>query len=213
MTSVIDVVRHLDQYLVEIVNNYGTQTYAILAAVVFCETGLVVLPFLPGDSLLFAAGAVCGLSGSALHVGVLMAVLIVAAILGDTLNYHVGKFLGPRVMNNTQSKWLNPAHLQKTSEFFDRYGGKTIVLARFVPIVRTFAPFVAGAGAMSYRKFFLFNVVGAIAWVTSMTLAGYWLGQLDAVKKHFEFIVLGIVGISALPVIVEYIRSKQQQKA
>lgn len=213
MSSVIDVVRHLDKYLVQIVSQYGTQTYAILAAVVFCETGLVVLPFLPGDSLLFAAGAVCGMSGSTLNVGMLMAVLTFAAILGDTLNYHVGKFLGPRVMSNTSSRWLNPAHLTRTSEFFARYGGKTIVLARFVPIVRTFAPFVAGAGAMSYGKFIMFNIVGAIAWVVSMTMAGFWLGQLDAVKSHFELIVLGIVGVSALPMVVEYMRAKQSQKA
>lgn len=211
MASVIDVVRHLDKYLVDIVGQYGTLTYAILALVVLCETGLVVLPFLPGDSLLFAAGAVCGLEGSKLNVGVLMALLIVAAIVGDTLNYHVGKFLGPRVMKNTESKWLNPAHLQRTADFFAKYGGKTIILARFVPIVRTFAPFVAGAGAMSYGKFITFNVVGAIAWVVSMTMAGFWLGQLEVVKSHFELIVLGIVGISVLPMVVELWRAKRSE--
>lgn len=208
----IDTVRHLDKFLGDITREYGTTTYAILAAVVFCETGLVVLPFLPGDSLLFASGAVASLPSSGLNVVLLGAILIVAAIVGDTVNYHVGKAIGPRVMKSETSRVFNKKHLDKTRKFFEKYGAKTIILCRFVPIVRTFAPFVAGAGAMNYGKFITYNVIGAIAWVVSMMGAGVLFGQLDVVKKNFELVVIGIVFLSVLPMIVEWWKSRGKKE-
>lgn len=208
LKETIDHVRHLDKFLGEITTQYGTTTYAILAAVVFCETGLVVLPFLPGDSLLFASGAVASLPGSALSVPLLGLILIVAAVVGDTVNYHVGKAIGPRVMKSESSKLFNKKHLEKTRKFFDKYGAKTIILCRFVPIVRTFAPFVAGAGAMNYGKFITYNIIGAVAWVVSMMGAGVLFGQLDVVKKNFELVVIGIVLLSVMPMVVEWWKSR-----
>ncbi len=208
LKETIDHVRHLDKFLGEITTQYGTTTYAILAAVVFCETGLVVLPFLPGDSLLFASGAVASLPGSALSVPLLGLILIVAAVVGDTVNYHVGKAIGPRVMKSESSKLFNKKHLEKTRKFFDKYGAKTIILCRFVPIVRTFAPFVAGAGAMNYGKFITYNIIGAIAWVVSMMGAGVLFGQLEVVKKNFELVVIGIVVLSVMPMVVEWWKSR-----
>ena len=208
LKATIDHVRHLDKFLGEITSQYGTTTYAILAAVVFCETGLVVLPFLPGDSLLFASGAVASLPGSALSVPLLGLILIVAAVVGDTVNYHVGKAIGPRVMKSESSKLFNKKHLEKTRKFFDKYGAKTIILCRFVPIVRTFAPFVAGAGAMNYGKFITYNIIGAIAWVVSMMGAGVLFGQLEVVKKNFELVVIGIVVLSVMPMVVEWWKSR-----
>lgn len=210
LKTLIDVVRHLDKYLDQITRDYGTWTYAILATIIFCETGLVVLPFLPGDSLLFAAGAVSVRDGSGLDPVLLGGILIVCAIAGDTVNYHVGKAIGPRVMKHKNSRWLNPKHLEKTHRFFEKYGGKTIILARFVPIVRTFAPFVAGAGAMNYRRFILYNVVGAIAWVVSMMGAGIVFGQMEIVKKNFELVVLGIIGLSVLPMVIEGLKARRE---
>ncbi|MFN7147406.1 MAG: DedA family protein [Myxococcota bacterium] len=209
----IDIMRHLDEYLDGITQQYGVWTYAILGLVIFAETGLVVIPFLPGDSLLFAAGAIAARDNSGLDPVLLGALLIVCAIVGDTLNYHVGKAIGPRVMSSETSRWLNKAHLEKTHRFFEKYGGKTIILARFVPIVRTFAPFVAGAGAMNYRKFVLYNVVGAIAWVVSMMGAGVVFGQMEVVKKNFELVVLGIVFVSVLPMVVEAWKARQEAQA
>jgi membrane-associated protein len=208
----IDLFRNLDEHLDRITTEYGGWSYAILGAVVFAETGLVVTPFLPGDSLLFACGAIAAREGG-LDPMLLGALLIVCAIIGDTVNYHVGKAIGPRVMSSDTSRWLNKAHLERTHRFFEKYGGKTIVLARFVPIVRTFAPFVAGAGAMDYRKFILFNVVGAIAWVVSMMGAGIMFGQLEVVKKNFELVVLGIVFVSVLPMLFELYKARQQGPA
>lgn len=199
--------KNLDQFTVD----HGNTTYAILFAIVFAETGLVVVPFLPGDSLLFAAGAVA--SRGYLNVGLLAAGLIVAAIVGDTLNYQVGKAIGPRVMKSETSRWLNKKHLEKTHKFFDKYGGKTIILARFVPIVRTFAPFVAGAGAMNYKKFILFNVVGAVAWVALMLGSGWLLGQVPFVKERFEVIVVGIVVLSVMPMVVEWWKARSEKAA
>ncbi len=206
----IDLFRHLDEHLDRITQQYGTWSYAILGAVVFAETGLVVTPFLPGDSLLFACGAIAARDGSGLDPWVLGALLIVCAIAGDTVNYHVGKTIGPRVMRSETSRWLNKAHLERTSRFFETYGGKTIILARFVPIVRTFAPFVAGAGAMDYPKFILFNVVGAIAWVVSMMGAGILFGGFEVVKENFELVVLGIVFVSVLPMLVELWKARRE---
>lgn len=201
--ELIDMVRHLDKTLDQVTRDYGTTTYAILGAIIFCETGLVVLPFLPGDSLLFACGAISMRPGAGLNPWALGPLLIVCAIAGDTLNYHVGQAIGPRVMKSETSRWLNKKHLEKTHKFFEKYGGKTIILARFVPIVRTFAPFVAGAGAMNYSRFILFNIVGAIAWVVSMMGAGMVFGQMEIVKKNFELVVVGIVVMSVLPVAYE----------
>jgi membrane-associated protein len=211
ISQALDWMLHLDDKLLELVKAYGTWTYAILFLIVFCETGLVVTPFLPGDSLLFAAGAIAG-QGS-LNVWIVMGLLLAAAILGDTVNYHIGHYLGPKVFREGRaSRWLKKEHLDRTHAFFEKYGGKTIIIARFVPIVRTFAPFVAGVGAMTYGKFILYNVVGAILWVVSLTLAGYWFGQLDWVKKNFELVVLAIIVISLLPMVYEWWRIKRESK-
>ena len=211
LKKLIDVVRHLDKYLGEITQQYGTATYGILFAIIFAETGLVVTPFLPGDSLLFACGAVSRVDGSGLNAPVLGLLLIVAAIMGDTVNYHVGRAIGPRVMKSEKSKWLNKKHLDKTHKFFEKYGGKTIILARFVPIVRTFAPFVAGAGAMYYSKFILFNIIGAVTWVTLMMGAGVLFGGLEVVKKNFELVVIGIIVLSVMPMVYEAYKAKKMK--
>lgn len=212
MQALIDFILHIDDHLVRITAEYGAWTYGILFAIVFAETGLVVTPFLPGDSLLFAAGAVAAKPESGLNVWLLMGLLFIAAVLGDTVNYHVGRFLGPRVLSGKLSRWLNPKHLEKTQKFFETYGAKTIVIARFVPIVRTFAPFVAGVGNMDYRKFLLYNVVGGAVWVLSMTLAGYWFGGLPIVQKYFELVVLGIIAVSLLPAVIEFGRHWYEQR-
>ena len=198
---------HLDKHLAELTASYGTWTYAILFVVVFCETGLVVTPFLPGDSLLFAAGALCSLGS--LDIGLLWLLLVVAAIAGDTVNYQIGNYLGPKVLRGEQSWLFNKKHLDRTHEFFERYGGKTIIIARFVPIIRTFAPFVAGVGAMTYRRFLVYNVVGGVAWVTGFLLAGYWFGNQPWVKKNFSVVILAIIFLSVLPMVIEYFRHVQ----
>lgn len=212
VSELLDWFLHVDDQLVEIANNYQGWTYAILFAIVFCETGLVVTPFLPGDSLLFAAGAVAANPKTGLNVWYLCGLLFVAAVLGDTVNYHVGRYLGPRVLSGKLSRWLNPKHLEKTQHFFEYYGAKTIVLARFVPIVRTFAPFVAGIGKMDYRKFLFYNVVGGAFWVMSMTFAGYWFGNWPIVKENFELVVIAIVFVSILPAMIEYARHWYQAR-
>jgi len=209
LRQLIDLVLHLDKHLAELTQQYGTSVYLILFAIVFCETGLVITPFLPGDSLLFAAGAVAAVEGSGLDPVLLGALLIVAGILGDTVNYHVGKSIGPRVMSSPSSKLFNKKHLERTHEFFERYGGKTIVFARFVPIVRTFAPFVAGAGAMSYGKFLAYNVGGAFAWVGSLVSLGYFFGNQPLVKKNFSLVVIAIIVLSVLPGVIEYMRARR----
>jgi membrane-associated protein len=207
----IDVVLHLDRYLNDWATWMGPWLYVLLFAIVFAETGLVVTPFLPGDSLLFAVGALAATDGSPIHVvwvGVLMSV---AAVLGDAANYHIGKALGPKVFTSTTSRLLNRDHLVKAQRFYERYGGKTIVIARFVPIVRTFAPFVAGIGTMSYPRFLAYNLVGGLVWVWSLTLAGYWFGNFPWVKANFSVVVLAIIAISLLPIAVEWIRARRGQ--
>lgn len=206
MPDWLDWFLHLDDKLTDFTDTYGLWTYAILFVIVFAETGLVVTPFLPGDSLLFAAGAIAAKPESGLNVWFICVLLFIAAVLGDMVNFHVGRYLGPRVLSGRLSRWLNPKHLEKTQKFFETYGAKTIVIARFVPIVRTFAPFVAGVGQMDYSKFLFYNVVGGAFWVLSMTFAGYWFGNLSFVKEHFELVVLGIVFVSILPAIIEYLR-------
>lgn len=211
LKKLIDIVLHLDKYLTALTADYGTWTIAILCVIVFCETGLVVTPFLPGDSLLFAAGAVSSLG--TLNPIVLSLSMIACAILGDTVNYHVGKAIGPRVMKSEKSRLFNKKHLERTHRFFDKYGGKTIIFARFVPIVRTFAPFVAGAGAMNYRKFITYNIVGAVAWVGLMFGAGYFFGQMEFIKKNFHRVIILIIIVSVLPGVIEYLKERKAGKS
>ncbi len=210
MHDLLAIFRSLTKNLDQFTLDHGNATYAILMAIVFVETGVVIMPFLPGDSLLFAAGAVA--SRGYLNAPLLMVGLTVAAIVGDTVNYHIGKAIGPRVMKSDKSRWFNKKHLVKTHKFFEKYGAKTIILARFVPIVRTFAPFVAGAGAMTYGKFILFNVIGAFLWVTLMLGSGWVLGQIPFVKERFELIVIGIVILSVLPMVVEWWRARGDKR-
>jgi membrane-associated protein len=205
----IDVFLHLDVHLAEWAAALGPWLYVVLFLIVFCETGLVVTPFLPGDSLLFAAGALCALDGSPMSVYVLAVLLVVAAISGDAVNYAVGRYLGPAVFTSDTSRFLNKKHLLRTQEFYERHGGKTILLARFVPIVRTFAPFVAGIGQMRYAYFATYNVTGALAWVLSFLFAGYWFGQLPAIKRNFHIVILAIIVISILPMVFEYLRARR----
>ena len=205
MNYLIEFVMHLDQHLVDLTAAYGGWIYGILFVIIFCETGLVVTPFLPGDSLLFAAGAVAALGS--INIWVLGLLLIVAAVVGDTVNYHVGYFLGPKVLRGESSRWLNRRHLERTHRFFERYGARTIILARFVPIVRTFAPFVAGVGAMHYRRFLLYNVTGGVIWVIAFLGAGYWFGNWPAVQENFTLVVLGIIVVSLLPMLFELLRN------
>ncbi|HEY2841342.1 MAG TPA: DedA family protein [Pirellulales bacterium] len=208
----IDLFLHLDDHLKGVINDYGTWTYLILFGIIFCETGLVVMPILPGDSLLFAAGyfAKPQEDGISLNLFLLIALLIVAAVLGDAVNYAVGRYMGPKVLSR-DGRFLKKKYLDRTHAFYQRYGGKTIILARFVPIVRTFAPFLAGVGTMSYFQFATYNVIGAILWVTSMTLCGYAFGGFQIVQERFELFVLAIVFISILPAIVEYLRSRSHK--
>ncbi|MCS6927972.1 MAG: DedA family protein [Saprospiraceae bacterium] len=200
-----DFVRHLDVHLEVIMRDYQLLTYALLALIIFCETGLVVTPFLPGDSLLFAAGAITAKTGI-LNVWLLIPILFCAAILGDNTNYFFGRFLGERVF--TRDYWfIKRKHVERTQEFYEKYGGRTLVIARFVPIVRTFAPFVAGVGRMRYRRFIGYCIGGGILWVTSLTLAGYYFGQIPLIKNNFELVIFGIIAVSLLPLAFEFIRN------
>lgn len=204
----IDLFLHLDKHLSVIIQQYGTWTYLLLLAVIFMETGLVVTPFLPGDSLLFAAGTFASPAlGSPLNIWLLWFLLCAAAILGDTVNYWVGHLVGPRAFSG-EVRFLKKEYLDRTHAFYERHGGKTIVLARFVPIIRTFAPFVAGVGAMSYGKFISYNVFGGVLWVTLFTWGGYFFGNLPFVQKHFSLVVIAIVLISVMPAVVEVIKEK-----
>jgi len=202
----IDFILHIDRHLLELVRDYGNWVYAILFLIVFCETGLVVLPLLPGDSMLFVAGALA--SQGALEVHGLALALMLAAILGDSLNYAIGKRFG-HLIAGPDSRWVKQEHLQRTHAFFEKHGGKTIIVARFVPIVRTFAPFVAGIGEMSYYKFITFNVIGGIAWVACFIYAGYWFGNLELVKSNLKLIMLAIIVLSLLPVAIELWRQRR----
>ncbi len=199
-----DVMVHLDRYLAALLQQYGLWVYALLFVIVFCETGLVVTPFLPGDSLLFVAGTLWAVSDMNVHM--LAMSLVAAAILGDAVNYTVGRYLGPRVFKWEDSRFFNRRALQRTHEFYERYGGKTIVIARFVPIIRTFAPFVAGVGAMTYAKFSFFNVSGALLWVVSLVYGGYFLGNIPLIRNNLTVVIFGIIGLSLLPIVVEVLR-------
>lgn len=208
LKGLIDLFLHLDKHLQPILESYGAWTYLLLFLIIFCETGLVVTPFLPGDSLLFAAGAFA--AAGSLSLFWLIGILLVAAILGDTVNYWVGHFLGPRLVAN--GRIIKPEHLEKTHRFYERYGGKTIVIARFVPIVRTLAPFVAGLGQMTYGRFMLYNVAGGALWVVLCTVAGYLFGNLPFVKDNFSVVILAIIGLSLLPAVIEIWRERRRHR-
>jgi len=207
----LDTVLHLREHIGELISHYGPHIYTIFFLVIFCETGLVLTPFLPGDSLLFTAGAFAALGQ--LNIWLMFGILSVAAVLGDTVNYWIGHYLGPKVFKWEKSRFFNPEHLKRTHEFYQKYGAKTIILARFVPIVRTFAPFVAGIGAMTYAKFFLFNVVGGVAWVAICLFAGYWFGNIPWVAKHFEAVIIGIILVSLLPLVYEVWKGRKSNSA
>ena len=207
--QLVDYVRHLNVYLPRLVEWNVPGFYALMFLVIFCETGLVVTPFLPGDSLLFLLGAMAAPAGSALSLPLLFALLLAAAVLGDAVNYSVGLRLGPQVFRYENSWLLNKKHLFRAQEFYERYGGKTIILARFVPIVRTFAPFVAGVGRMDYRRFAVYNVAGGAAWVALCLVAGYCFGGIGWVNDHFELVLVAIVGISVLPMAAEFVRARR----
>ncbi|MBK6930394.1 MAG: DedA family protein [Saprospirales bacterium] len=205
LAQIFDFIRHLDVHLENIMREYELMTYLLLALIIFCETGLVVTPFLPGDSLLFAAGAIVAKTGI-LNIWLLIPLLFGAAILGDNTNYFFGRFLGNKVF--TRDYWfLKRSYIDRTQHFYEKYGGRTLVIARFVPIVRTFAPFVAGVSNMKYRRFIGYCIAGGIAWVTGLTLAGYFFGQIPIVKNNFEIVVFGIIGVSLLPIVVEFVRA------
>ena len=207
ITSIIDFILHIDKHLVEIVNEYQTWTYLILFLIIFAETGLVVTPFLPGDSLLFATGAIIAKPETDLNIFFMWALLLVAGIIGDMVNYHVGQYLGPKAFNG-KYRFLKKSYLDKTEAFYAKYGGKTIIYARFVPIVRTFAPFVAGVGSMSYKKFAFYNIIGAVLWVTSFLFIGYFFGGLPIIKDNFTIVIFAIIGLSMLPPIIEVLKEK-----
>lgn len=205
--KIIEFILHIDTHLGEIISQYGVLTHLILFFIVFAETGFVFTPFLPGDSLLFAAGAFAALGS--LHLTWLLIILFLAAVLGDTVNYWIGHFFGQKIVDNPKIPFINQEHIDKTQEFYKKHGGKTIFLARFVPIVRTFAPFVAGVGKMHYGKFISYNIIGGFVWVFLFTLAGYFFGNLPQVKENFSLVILAIILISVLPILFEYIKSKK----
>nr|WP_309577491.1 DedA family protein [Moraxella osloensis] len=205
----VDFILHIGDHLQELVKNYGNWIYAILFAIVFCETGLVVLPFLPGDSMLFAAGTIAAVGD--MNIFVLIGLLIVAAILGDFVNFEIGKHFGQKLFSNPNSKIFKQSYLQKTHDYYEKYGGRTIIIARFIPIVRTFAPFVGGMGNMNYAQFARYNIVGAVLWVVSFTTLGYFFGQLPFVKEHFSWIMIAIIVFSVVPMVIEIIRHRNDK--
>ena len=212
LNDILSWVLHLDRHLNELVTTIGpVPVYAVLFAILFCETGLVVTPFLPGDSLLFAVGAICASDNSSLSLLVMIPLLIVAAVGGDALNYWIGAMLGPKIFRSESSWWLNKKHLDRAQLFYEKYGAKTIILARFVPIVRTFAPFVAGIGKMHFGRFWLYNVVGGAVWVTLFLVAGYWFGNIAIVKKNFFLVTIGIIVVSLIPIGLEWLKADRKR--
>lgn len=211
LQTVIDFILHIDRHLAELSLQYGVWIYVILFLIVFCETGLVVTPFLPGDSLLFAAGAVAALGGMNVHMAATL--LLAAAVIGDAANFAIGKYFGEKLFAKPDSRVFKREYLDKTHAFYEKYGGKTIILARFVPIVRTFAPFVAGMGDMHYGRFIRYNIIGALMWVGLLTYAGYFFGELPVVKNNFGLVVIGIIAVSVLPMAVEIAKAKWGKKA
>ena len=210
LPRIMDLFLHLDQHLGQLISQYGTWTHLILFLIVFCETGLVVTPFLPGDSLLFAAGTFAALG--ALDLWMVVLLLILAAIAGDTVNYWIGAYIGPRAFRG-DIRFLRKEYLDRTHAFYEKHGGKTIILARFVPIIRTFAPFVAGVGAMSYPRFITYNVVGAVLWVGLFVLGGYFFGNISVVRENFTLVILAIIAISVLPIVIEARRARRRRPA
>jgi membrane-associated protein len=206
----IDILLHLDKYLDLMIQTMGLWSYAILFLIIFCETGLVITPVLPGDSLLFAVGTFAALGS--LDLTVAMVCMAIAAIAGDTVNYWIGHYLGPKVFHEEKSRFLNRKHLERTHEFYEKYGGKTIIIARFVPIIRTFAPFVAGIGSMNYGQFIAYNIIGGIFWIVSLTLAGYFFGTIPVVKNNFTLVIMAIIVISVLPGVIEVLRQWQKNR-
>ncbi|MBP6552097.1 MAG: DedA family protein [Vitreoscilla sp.] len=204
---IIDFILHIDQHLTELAAQYGAWIYGILFLIIFCETGLVVMPLLPGDSLLFAAGSIAAIGKMNIHLMVVL--LIIAAILGDAVNFVIGKYFGEKLFSNPNSKIFKQSHLQKTQQFYAKHGGKTIIMARFIPIVRTFAPFVAGMGHMSYHHFLAYNVIGGVLWVTIFSYLGYFFGNMDIVKDNLSLVLVAIIVLSILPAIIEIIRHKR----
>jgi membrane-associated protein len=212
LAQLIDIVLHLDKHLALLVTEYGVWIYAILFAIVFCETGLVVTPFLPGDSLLFVAGALAaeGIGGGGMDIQVLIAVLLSAAVLGDNVNYAIGRWVGSHILHwGEKSRFFNRAAYEKTHAFYERHGAMTMTMARFVPLVRTFAPFVAGVARMTYRRYFAFDFLGAVLWVFSLTLAGYWFGNLPVVKNNLSLVIVGIIVVSVLPVAIGWLKERR----
>lgn len=212
LKDLLDYFLHIDDKLEIFIALYKTWTYVILFMIIFVETGVVIMPFLPGDSLLFAAGAMAARFSETLNVGLLIGLLFIAAVLGDTVNYHIGKYIGPKAFSGN-IRFLKKEYLIKAQEFYEKYGGKAIIFARFVPIVRTFAPFVAGVGNMQYSKFIFYNLIGGFVWVTALTLAGYFFGSVPIIKDNFEIVVLLIVFISILPPIIEFARERFKPKS
>ena len=214
LKTLLDWVLHLDHHLNELVVSVGPiWVYVVLFAIIFCETGLVVMPFLPGDSLLFAVGAMCAITDSPLNLAILIPLLIVAAIMGDALNYWIGAKVGPKVFFSDTSRWLNRTHLDRAQYFYEKYGSKAIIIARFVPIVRTFAPFVAGIGKMNFGRFWLYNIVGGAVWVSLFLVAGFWFGNIELVKNNFIFVTLGIIALSVIPIAYEWMIAKKARQA
>jgi membrane-associated protein len=211
MSQIVDIFLHLDRHLDHWASEMGPWLYVVLFAIVFCETGLVVTPFLPGDSLLFAVGALAA-TGSAIALVPVILILCAAGILGDAVNYAIGKRIGPVVFSREKSRLLNREHLMRAHRFYEKHGGKTIIIARFVPIIRTFAPFVAGIAKMGYPRFAAFNVIGGISWVLIFTLAGYWFGNQPFVKRNFQYVILAIIVISVIPVAVEFWRARRDAR-
>jgi membrane-associated protein len=206
--NIIDFFLHLDKYLNLLIQQFGIWTYVILFLVIFCETGLVVTPFLPGDSLLFAAGALAG-AGITLDVTTLFLALSIAAVAGNMVNYQVGLTMGPKVLRRDNVRFLKREYLDRTHRFYQKYGGRTLIIARFVPIIRTFAPFLAGVGKMTYLRFSAYNVVGSLAWTSSFIFGGYFFGNIPAVKQHFTFVIFGIIIVSLIPTVIEFIRHRR----
>jgi len=206
-----DFVVRLDVHLAAFIAEHGVWVYALLFVIVFCETGLVVTPFLPGDSLLFVVGTLAAAGG--MDIALVMALLVAAALSGDNVNYWIGRWAGPKVFRAEDSRWFNRRHLERTHAFYERHGGKAIIIARFVPIVRTYVPFVAGIGAMPYARFLAFSIAGALAWVVSLCLAGYWFGNIPAVKENLAAVIVVIVALSLAPIVLEFLRAHARRAA
>jgi len=210
--KLVDFVLHIDRHLAEIIAQYGIWTYGVLFLIIFAETGFVVTPFLPGDSLLFAAGAFCAKPETGLNVHLMALLLFIAAVLGDTVNYWIGARIGPAVFKREDSRWLRKKHLERAHAFFEKYGGRAIILARFVPIVRTFVPFVAGVGSMTYRHFIAYNIIGGFIWIYFFTYAGYWFGNRPFVQENFKLVIVAIIVLSVLPIAWEFVRALREKK-